>query len=188
MARSLKDMTLEELWELFPIELIAPQPEWTAQYREMELELQRLLAPFPGVRITHIGSTAIGDIWSKPIVDILVEFDKEASLNEATELLEQAGFLMMSSEPRRISLNKGYTEQGFADKVFHIHLRYAGDNDEILFRDYLRRHPERARDYEQLKLTLGQKFTHDRDGYTAAKSEFVKAVMVAAKQERVDTE
>ena len=31
--------------------------------------------------------------------------------------------------------DKGYTENGFADKVYHIHLRYAGDNDELYFRD-----------------------------------------------------
>lgn len=43
----------------------------------------------------------------------------------------------MSSEERRASLNAGYTEDGFADEVFHIHLRFAGDNDELYFRDFL---------------------------------------------------
>lgn len=47
----------------------------------------------------------------------------------------------MSESDSRISLNKGYTEQGFADRVFHIHLRYEGDTDEIIFRDYFIRIP-----------------------------------------------
>lgn len=49
-------------------------------------------------------------------------------LSEMT--LEENGFIIMSSEGNRISLNKGYTVNGFADKVYHIHLRYTGDNDE----------------------------------------------------------
>jgi len=47
----------------------------------------------------------------------------------------------MSDESRRITLNKGYTKDGFADKVYHVHLRYTGDNDELYFRDYLNEHP-----------------------------------------------
>ena len=31
---------------------------------------------------------------------------------------------------------------GFADKVYHIHLRYAGDNNELYFRDYLNEQAE----------------------------------------------
>lgn len=60
----------------------------------------------------------------------------------------------MSTEDRRISLNSGYTKNGFADKVFHIHLRYVGDNDELYFRDYLKDHPQIAKEYETLKLGL----------------------------------
>ena len=35
----------------------------------------------------------------------------------------------------RIDFNKGYTLQGFAERVFHLHLCYEGDNDELYFRD-----------------------------------------------------
>lgn len=73
----------------------------------------------------------------------------------------------------RISFNKGYTEHGFAEKVFHLHLRYSGDNDELYFRDFLLEHPEVAKAYEDLKLSLWKKYEHDRDGYTNAKTEFV---------------
>ena len=81
-----------------------------------------------------------------------------------------------------MSFNKGYMEEGFADKVYHLHLRYAGDNDEIYFRDYLNAHPEVAKEYETLKLGLWKRFEHDRDGYTAAKSEFVTKYTELAKQ------
>ena len=60
----------------------------------------------------------------------------------------------MLTEEKRISFNSGYTKAGFADKVFHIHLRYIGDNEELYFRDYLREHPQIAKEYETLKLNL----------------------------------
>ena len=65
---------------------------------------------------------------------------------------------------------------GFAEKVFHIHVRAYGDNDEIYFRDYLIAHHEVAKEYESLKLSLLPEYRNNRDGYTRAKSEFVKRV------------
>ena len=87
----------------------------------------------------------------------------------------------MSTEDRRISLNSGYTKNGFADKVFHIHLRYVGDNDELYFRDYLKDHPQIAKEYEMLKLDLWKQFEHNRDAYTEAKTKFIKKWTAVAK-------
>ena len=124
-------MTLEELWELFPISLVAPRDGWKDDYREIEVVLKNLLSDRFAPRISHIGSTAIGGIWAKNIVDVLVEFPSDKDLNPAAEILKQNGFLLMSSGPKGISFNKGYTKEGFADKVYHIHIRYIGDNDEL---------------------------------------------------------
>ena len=167
-------MTLEELWQLFPIFLVRHKPEWAVYYREMESTLHDALSAFPVVRISHIGSTAIKEIWSKDIVDVLVEIAKSARLEMVAKTLEQNGFIIMSSDDKRISLNIGYTKKGFADKVYHIHLRHAGDNDELYFRDYLNDHPQVAKEYESLKLELWKKHEHDRDAYTAAKSDFIR--------------
>ena len=75
---------------------------------------------------------------------------------------------------------KGYTKEGFKGQVFHVHLRYEGEWDEMLFRDYLREHSEAAVEYEKLKVALAQTFRHDRDGYTEAKSEFIQTVVMIA--------
>jgi GrpB-like predicted nucleotidyltransferase (UPF0157 family) len=79
----------------------------------------------------------------------------------------------MSTEDKRVSFNKGYTNDGFADKVYHIHLRYTGDNDELFFRDYLNEHSNIAKEYENLKLGLWKKYEHNRDAYTDAKTDFI---------------
>lgn len=48
----------------------------------------------------------------------------------------------MSEFENRINFNKGYTLEEYGDKVFHIHFHRTGDNNEVLFRDYLMRHPD----------------------------------------------
>ena len=80
----------------------------------------------------------------------------------------------MSAEKSRISFNRGYTKDGFAAKVFHLHLRYAGDHDELYFRDYLKEHPPVAGEYEALKLRLWKQFERNRDAYTEAKTAFIR--------------
>ena len=89
----------------------------------------------------------------------------------------------MSEESERLSFNKGYTENGFAERAFHLHLRKAGDNDELYFRDYLNAHPDMAKEYEKLKLSLWKQYEHNRDGYTERKTAFVKAYTQRAKTE-----
>lgn len=104
----------------------------------------------------------------------MVETTPDSDWQTIKELLRHSGYLCMSEDERWISFNKGYTEQGFADRVFHLHLRHAGDNHELYFRDYLLEHPAVAKEYEALKLTLWKKYEHDRDAYTEAKGDFVK--------------
>ena len=99
------------------------------------------------------------------------------------KMMEGAGFTVMSDEDERISLNLGYASEGFAEKVYHVHLRRAGDNDELYFRDYLNAHPQTAREYEALKLRLWKRFEHDRNAYTDAKTGFIKAVTAKARVE-----
>lgn len=182
MGKQLEDMTLEELWELFPIELVAHDPRWADQYEDAEAMIDAALSAFPVRRISHIGSTAVEGIWSKPIVDVLVELEEGADIEEAAQALKAAGFIIMSSTPTRISLNYGYTHEGFAEEVFHVHLRFAGDNDELFFRDYLLDHDETAHAYEELKLRLWKLHEKDRDAYTEAKSDFVSKWTKVAKE------
>ncbi len=176
MKKELKDMTLEELWALFPIELVPHNENWK-EWAEEEIEALSKLLSDSSPRISHIGSTAIPGIYAKPIVDILVEMPEGSDWNEARRILESSGYICMSASDRRMSFNKGYTPEGYAEKVFHIHLHPYGDNDEIFFRDYLTAHPEVAKQYESLKLSLLPEYRNNRDGYTEAKTHFVKTIM-----------
>lgn len=183
MGKELSEMTMEELWELFPIFLVAPKDRWKTDYEEMEVFLKNVLSACPVEGIHHIGSTAIDGIWAKDIVDILIEVSKDSDIGDTAKAMEKNGFIQMSASKDRISLNRGYTKDGFADKVFHVHLRYAGDHDELYFRDYLKEHVQIAKEYEAMKLRLWKQFEHDRDAYTNEKTAFIRKWTSIAKKE-----
>lgn len=182
MKKPLSERSLEELWQLFPIFLTPHQPAWADWFQQERQLLLSVLPQEPLFGIHHIGSTAVDTIQAKPIVDILVETTRDCDWGAVYESLLCNGYLLMSEENDRASFNKGYTETGFAQRVFHLHLRRAGDHDELYFRDYLRMHPAVARAYEALKLSLWRQYEHDRDGYTRGKTAFVRRYTQAAKQ------
>lgn len=138
MRKKLSEMSLEELWKIFPVYLTEHRPYWEEWYTDEENFLKNRIPKTE--RISHIGSTAISSIRAKPIIDILVEVSKNYRLSDYKEMILKSGYICMSETSDRISFNKGYTEEGFAERVFHLHLRYVGDNDELYFRDYLIEH------------------------------------------------
>lgn len=178
--KKLSEMTLEELWELFPIVLSEHKPYWASWYQEEVAALEKILPLSVGYY--HIGSTAINGIWAKPIIDILLVVKSVSEMKDAADTLRQNGYIVMSASDKRVSLNKGYTENGFAERVYHLHIRLENDIDEIYFRDYLNAHPKVAKEYEELKLRLWKMYEHNRDAYTEAKSEFINKYTQLAKQ------
>ncbi len=186
MNKRLEEMSLEELWQLFPIFLVEHNEMWEQWYNEERTLIFSALPNECIKRISHIGSTAILGIWSKNIVDILLETNSKADLDVVKSILINNGWLCMNWTKTRITLNKGYTEHGFAEKVFHLHIRIVGDNDELFFRDYLCEYKEIAKEYETLKLSLWKEYEHDRDGYTDAKTYFIKKYTILAKAEYGD--
>ena len=115
-------------------------------------------------------------------MDILLEIKNNEDFQFVKDILLKNNWLCMSEDEKRISMNKGYTEKGFAKKVFHLHIRLVGDNDELYFRDYLFENSEIAKEYEKLKLSLWEKFEHNRDAYTESKGEFIKKYTEIAKK------
>lgn len=108
-------------------------------------------------RINHIGSTSVNRLIAKPTIDILLEITRDCDLKFLVNVLEENGYIF-EKQPQKpaphMMFMKGYTEKGFAEKVFHLHVRYLGDWDELYFRDYLRSHTDISQAYEDLKLTL----------------------------------
>jgi GrpB-like predicted nucleotidyltransferase (UPF0157 family)/N-acetylglutamate synthase-like GNAT family acetyltransferase len=187
------EITVENRAALFPIILTDYNPEWSIWYADEKPKIERAVGAENIARLRHYGSTSIPWMFAKPTVDILLEIPENADVTGIKERMKSAGYicldgdsLTMDTPPPHMTFIEGYTPFGFAERVFHIHVQYIGDRepDEILFRDYLITHPDAAAEYADLKRSLWKNFEHDRDGYTAAKGEFVRRVTEKAKGER----
>lgn len=185
MKADLSALSLEELWALFPIILKEHNPDYKVWYEEEKQRIISKVKPENLIRISHIGSTAVKGLTAKPIVDILLEIDGACGVSAIIKVLKTLGWRLMSQEddPVKLSFNKGYTPEGFADRVYHLHVRYFGNWSELYFRDFLIAHPDVAGEYERLKLKLWKQYEHDRDGYTEAKTDFVRRYSDMAKVE-----
>ncbi|MGM0498943.1 MAG: GrpB family protein, partial [Bacillota bacterium] len=82
MPKSLSEMSLEELWQLFPIILKEHNPEYKNWYLEEKFNLTAVLPEKNIGRINHIGSTAVPGLLAKPTVDILLEIKRGANLSK----------------------------------------------------------------------------------------------------------
>jgi len=175
----------ERLGKLYPVVLSEYNPNYIQSYLEEKSFLQQCFGDMI-LRISHIGSTAVPNLISKPTIDILVEIKKDVSLTNITEKLNKKGYIVNRPPNDLIMYIKGYGEKGFEGQVFHIHVRELADHNELYFRDYLIVHPETAKEYGKLKQAIQQKYKHDRDGYTFAKSEFISQITKLARCEFKD--
>ena len=187
--KELSEMSLKELWELFPIILKEHNSQYKEWYKIEERHLFSCIKNEDIKRINHIGSSAVEGLIAKPTVDILLEVDNNCDITRLIETLNINSWILMSSEHEpdlKLVFNKGYTPDGFAEKVYHLHVRYLGDWNELYFRDYLLDHTDIAVQYGNLKLSLWKEYEYNRDGYTEAKSEFIMRYTEKAKLEYTD--
>ena len=176
---------------IYPIILSEFNPAWPEWFAEEKANLERIIGTDNIASIRHFGSTSVPGLIAKPTIDILLEIVEPVDIEELIALMPEDEYIILRregnslSEHDRIMIIKGYTDTGFANRVFHIHVRNPGDWDELYFRDYLIAHPEAAAEYAELKRNLFWDYEHDRDGYTEAKCEFVKAITKKAKGKNI---
>ena len=190
MVKRVKDLTDKERAALFPVVLSEYNSEWAIWYEDEKARLFSILGAENIARISHCGSTAVPNLLAKPIVDILLEVKKGADLEKIITALPYPEYNVMRNsafaDKTDMVAVKGYTLNGFADRVFHIHIREFGEHPEAAFRDYLIKHHQTAEEYAALKRRLQKDFEHDRDGYTNAKGGFIRSVLKKVKADNTD--
>lgn len=153
-------------------------------------EISAIKAALPAdcvLDIQHVGSTAIPGITAKPIIDIQLAVPSLAAMKIiAVPALQKLGYEYWSEnpDPGRMFFVKGMPPYGSA-RTHHVHIVELSSphwQDKIDFRDYLIAHPQMAEQYSALKLQLTELYRHDREQYAKAKTEFVKNVLVMARQ------
>jgi len=156
-------------------ELIIPyQYDWPKKFQTEKEKLQDIFG-INAFEIEHIGSTSIEGLSSKPIIDIVVMIENHQDADIFTESLAKIGYRFDSSSTERHYYVKG-------DPVeYHLSIAYANLGGfwsrQILFRDYLRNHPEVRDEYAKLKDRLLQKDPTGSEEYIAGKTDFVYKIL-----------
>jgi GrpB-like predicted nucleotidyltransferase (UPF0157 family) len=163
-----------------PIEIVDYDPAWPARFEAMRARLAQALGPV-AVRIDHVGSTAVPGLAAKPVIDIQVSVPDVADVAAFKDAIEEQGFASRMVEPG----HHYFRPPPGVPRDYQVHVCTVGSDWEwrhLLFRDFLRADPETRAGYEALKRDLATRFTHDRIGYTDAKSPFIEAAVERAQE------
>ena len=157
---------------------------WPAMYATEAARVRTALPAGLIFGLEHFGSTAIPDMAAKPIIDILVAVRSiEAAREQAVPFMEALGNAFWADNPKRDRLFfvKGLPPAAL-HRTHHVHMTQTDGEmwQRLLFRDYLRSHPNEAARYLALKRGFAVRHSRDREAYTDAKSVYVEAVMAKA--------
>ncbi|MBN2240803.1 MAG: GrpB family protein [Dehalococcoidales bacterium] len=165
------------------VEVVEYNPEWPALYDETVDQLQQLIPPEIGLRYEHYGSTSIPGMPAKPVVDILVEIP---SFNEARKRL-----LPVFNRPEceywwhNEHMLFVIRDRFLGHRTHHVHAAPANHPvwEGVIFRDYLRNHPNDAGRYADIKHRLAETYSGNRETYTENKYAFVREITNKALQQ-----
>lgn len=165
-----------------PVIIFDYNPQWPIVYEE---EKNRILGVIGHkvVTIEHIGSTAVPGLGAKPIIDIIVGVRRLADADECIKPLQSIGYEYVPEYEADIP-ERRYFRKGPANAHYHLHIvEVTSDFWErhLLFRDFLRTHPEGAQQYLELKKDLAAKYGTERESYTEAKTSFIEQVVEHAR-------
>lgn len=139
------------------------------------------------VAMEHIGSTSVPGLAAKPVVDIQAVVRLLPDMDAVTPRIVALGWIqgIFALDPERRLYFKKYDADDV--RTHQLHVYEAGHPvaaAHLLFRDYLREHPDEARRYEALKRNLAVQFRQDRLGYNDAKTEYIEAVIAKAREQK----
>jgi GrpB-like predicted nucleotidyltransferase (UPF0157 family) len=160
-----------------PIEIAGYNASWPALFAAERALLEERLRPWLAGTIEHIGSTAIPGLPAKPIIDLMAPVASLAAGRPAIAAAAGAGYLYF---PYQAGVMHWFCKPSPRLRTHHLHLvpyRSALWEQRLRFRDALRANPALAAEYAALKLDLAQRFRHDREAYTEAKTLFVERVL-----------
>ena len=158
-------------------------PAWPRLFAEEKARVLAAIGEYIST-IEHIGSTAVPGLGARPIIDLLVGVAHFSAAERCVEPLRRLGygFLGEAGIPQRYFFRKPDTSS-WIDRTHTIHLVQEGSPEwkrMLLFRDYLRAHPEEADAYFALKQAQAARLDENNLAYPEAKSEFVTGVLAKA--------
>ncbi|MGH3785091.1 MAG: dephospho-CoA kinase [Pseudonocardiaceae bacterium] len=169
--------------------LVAPDDSWPRQAQRVIARVQQV-ADRRALRIDHIGSTSVPGLDAKDVLDVQVVI---ADLQMAKRLaadLSAVGLVRLAGhwwDNARDGATWAKAVAVNADPVraVNCHIRPADSptwRDAVLLRDWLRAHPDGAREYAELKRRLAAQQWKSIDAYATAKTAFISSALDRAER------
>lgn len=167
------------------VEVVPHNPQWRDAFAAEAKHVAAALGENV-VAIHHIGSTAIPNIYAKPVIDLLVEVSDITEVDGRSSAMESLGYEVKGEYgiPGRRYFRKD-NQAGI--RTHHLHVFAAGSAGvvrHLAFRDYMIAHPGEAQRYSELKRQLAQAHPQNIDGYMDGKDGFIKEMDRRAAQWR----
>ncbi len=154
-------------------------PAWVLQFNTIKFVLIEALDALD-VSVEHVGSTSVPGLAAKPIIDIDIVYRNLDDFQLLVERLSRIGYLHNGDQgiPGREAFKRSLHEPGgqpdsVLDTIRHHLYACHANGDElrrhILFRDYLRRHPDAREAYQRLKRQLAEETGQAHKAYAALK-------------------
>jgi GrpB-like predicted nucleotidyltransferase (UPF0157 family) len=158
-----------------PVELREADPLWPVAAAEWAKRIRTAIAPTVA-RVEHVGSTSVSGLIAKPVLDLQIavpDIDDEITYRPG---LESLGLVLRQREPD----HRFFRPPAGEARTVHVHVCEEGsvwERDNLRFRDRLRDDPILAAEYAALKLSLADRFGHDRLSYNNGKTQFIADVI-----------
>ncbi len=163
-----------------PVIVVPYDEAWPSLFFEERTRIEGAIGPWVE-QIEHVGSTAVPGLAAKPVIDIMVGVK---SLDDSPILIERLvgiGYEYVPEFERVLPFRRYFRKMQEGRRTHQIHLVERSNAEwwdrHLLFRDYLRAHPEAAEVYARLKYDLSDRFGEDRVAYTDAKTDFISEVV-----------
>lgn len=164
--------------------MVAYDPEWPSVFSLERSRIEAVVWAWVEV-VEHIGSTAVPGLDAKPVVDLMAGVGDIRDADRCIRPLEGIGYSYWVEDPNpHHRLFVRFADAERASRTHNLHVVETGGEyweERLLYRDYLRSHPQTAQEYTRLKHELAERFRVDREAYTRAKTSFVSAVLEQAK-------
>lgn len=161
------------------IELVDYDPSWPVRFSQWQ---QRIVDALGSVAcsVEHVGSTSVPGLVAKPIVDIQVSVRDLEDEDAYVTALAQIGLQLRTRDEYHRYFRP------FPDRPRDVHVHVCGVDsqwaqDHLLFRDYLRTHPDACAAYLAAKRAAVADWADDSYGYTDAKSAVVNRILARAR-------
>jgi GrpB-like predicted nucleotidyltransferase (UPF0157 family) len=167
----------KKTWDVVPY-----RTEWPELFAREAALLARIFARADAV-IEHIGSTAVSGLGAKPIIDIMIGVTSLAEAEARVDELASVEYEYVPEYEAELPQRRYFRKPFRRPRTHHLHIVVYGSEfwtNHILFRDYLRDHPDVADVYYELKQRLSAASRETGADYTQAKTPFVAEVLALA--------